>query len=110
MCSSTAASIGMTAVNPLVGIPMLVQDRAIKKQEKQQEAAFAEQKKANDALRKQAEDLGPAAKTVDLTKENSEYEAIKKNKIAMQKGIMGTIKSSPLDTAPVATQKATLGS
>ena len=67
----------------------------------------AAQAKANEA----AAQLGPASKAMDLTKEASAYNDLKRNKIAMQSGIMGTMKTNPMDAATAApTAKATLGS
>lgn len=82
-----------------------------KKAQAAQNAAMEEQNAKNKAAQEAAERLGPAAKTMDLTQEASVYNNLKKNKIAMQQGIMGTMKTSSLEPMIAAnTQKATLGS
>ena len=109
MCSSNPVDLITTAVAPAVGIPMMLQRKQLDKQAAAQQDAINKQNSRQDELKKQADDLGPAAKAMDLTQDASAYENIKRNKIAMQNGIMGTMKTSSLNAAPASIKKATLG-
>lgn len=111
MCGAKPLEVVGAAVNPLIGIGLFSQRKQQEKAAAAQQAEINKQNVKEDALRAEAEAIGPAAKAIDLTKEASVYNDIKKNKAALRAGIMGTIKSNTLSSAPTATtQKTTLGS
>lgn len=104
MCEPVSATIAATAV-----AGALIQRSASRRAEANQSEAITKQdqaqKKADDA----AAAIGPAAKSINLADEASGYNDLKRNKVAMQQGIMGTMKTNPLSQTTAATQKTTLG-
>ena len=111
MCGSNLVENVAIAATGGLAAPVFMQKKMIKKQEAAQAANIATQTAKDDALRVEAEKLGPAARSIDLTKEASAYEELKKNKTSLRAGLMGTIKTSSLNSAPTAAvQKTTLGS
>jgi hypothetical protein len=110
MCSSKPLEVAAMAVAPAVAVPYFMQKRQMDKMASQQQDQINAQNARDAELKKEADALGPAAKAIDLTRKGSAYEDLKKNKIAMQAGILGTVKTSQLSSAPTATtQKTTLG-
>lgn len=110
MCGAKPLEVATTLINPVAGIGMFTQRKQLEKSAAEQQNQIDQQNARDVELRKEAEALGPAAKSIDLTKKPSAYEDLKRNKIAMQAGILGTVKTSPLSSAPTAsTQKTTLG-
>lgn len=111
MCASNALEGAAIVATGGLAAPFFMQKKMQRKQEEAQQGQINAQNAKNEVLRKEAEALGPAAKAIDLTKEPNVYNDLKKNKMALQAGIMGTVKTNPLSSAPTAqTQKTTLGS
>lgn len=101
-------SMGIMAAASIYGaIESQDQQRMAMNRQKQ---AMAKQDEAQAVAEESAAKLGPAAKSIDLSKDASAYQEAKRNKVAMQQGIMGTIKSNPMaQTSATPTAKATLG-
>lgn len=111
MCTAKPLQTAAMIAAPGLAIPFVMQKKQQEKAAAQQQDQINQQNARNEVLKKEADALGPAAKAIDLTKEPSAYNDIKKNKMALQAGIMGTIKTGSLSSAPTAaTQKTTLGS
>jgi hypothetical protein len=112
MCGKTTLleKVAILGTGGLAAVPIGMKNQANAMQDAQNES-IKKQDEAQAAAQKEAERLGPAAKSMDLTKEAGAYQDIKNNKIAMQNGIMGTLKTNPMAGAgSAATIKTTLGS
>ena len=109
MCEPVSATIAATAI-----AGAFIQRSSARRMEANQSEAIAEQNKMNADARSQSEALEKSRNVeiidLDADKAQSELRRSKKNRTALQQGMLGTIKTDPLNmSAPVATQKATLG-
>ena len=114
MCEPVSATIAGTAIaSAVIGgtTTAIISERAARKQTREMNRETEASNERTAEAQKALDLLGPAAKSLDLAKDESAYRDLKRNKIAMQSGILGTMKTSPLGSQDFgATQKATLGS
>ncbi len=107
MCSADAA---LTVATGGLAVPYLQQKKAIKAQQDAQNKAIQAQNEKDAAAAAEAEALGPAAKSIDLSAESAEKAAAKRSRAALQNGILGTLKTNPMGATTASTLKTTLGS
>lgn len=111
MCGANTEQNALIIGTGGLAAPFVMQRNAQKQAERQQSDAIAKQDAAQKRAQDQAAEIGPAAKAVDLTQDSKTYDSLKRNRVAMQNGILGTVKTSSLNATPAAAvAKTTLGS
>ena len=108
MCEPVSATIAATAI-----AGAFVSRSATRRIEVNQREAIEAQNKLNADAKAEKEILD-ASRTIDkvdleASGAESEQRRLKKNRISLQQGMLGTIKTDPLSANIAATQKTTLG-